>query len=88
MSNCISNGVLKVVDYLLGPGQIYAEHLQWSIESVCVAIFDKSAVLQLSDRGVILAAPKPRERVEPMPKFAAAARARHMRVNIEVSKAL
>ncbi len=84
----ISNGVLKVVDYLLGPGQIYAEHLQWSIESVCVTIFDKSAVLQLSDRGVIFTAPKPRERVEPMPKSPTAARACHISLSMEVSKAL
>jgi len=51
---------------------------QWSVE----------LRFEVSVKGVILAAPKPRERVEPRPKSAAAARARHMSLSIEVSKAL
>jgi hypothetical protein len=39
-------------------------------------------------RGVIFTAPKPRLRVEPRPKSAAAERVRHMIPSIDVSKAL
>ena len=42
----------------------------------------------LSGRGVIFAAPKPMERVEPNPKSPAAARARHISLSMEVSNAL
>jgi hypothetical protein len=49
---------------------------QWSVE------------LLVSGRGVIFAAPKPRLRVEPTPKSAAAASARHMSFSMEVSNAL
>ena len=87
----ISNGVLKV----LGPLVDFVEYYDLCISNGVLkaslewcAQWSVELRFEVSGRGVIFAAPKPRERVEPRPKSAAAARARHISLSMEVSKAL
>ncbi len=86
----ISNGVLKVL--VITTIKKPSRHL-WCISNGVLKTSSEwrsqwSVELLVAGRGVIFAAPKPRERVEPRPKSAAAARARHRFLSIEVSKAL